>query len=260
MSKMRSSKILVLAFLATMLLTVGVTNFALASTGQSSGYVQYKVTFNDLENPIRSTSAIVNYSAQTTGQTGFVDLSLALSSASTNFTYSKAVNSSSLPEIFPYLAGLTNQSFSYQTQGISITANLVNAGQVTVTYNGTSYQATNYQVSITAENSSSAESFSANGDLTSMPSGLINSAQLTLNQTTTVNVTLLSTNLPLNAQPAGINIVGASMFGGAIIAVAAIATLAVYRRTKTKKSSAQTQASGTENNQDSGTKPSYGVD
>ena len=93
-----------------------------------------------------------------------------------------------------------------------------------------------------------------------MPSGLINSAQLTLNQTTTVNVTLLSTNLPLIDPPAGINIVGASMFGGAIIAVAAITALAVYRRTKNRKSSTQAQASGTETNQDSGSKPSYGVD
>lgn len=252
---MSYSKVLVLLFFVSMLFTAGATNFAIASPGQSSGYVQYKVTIADPDFPTSPTSATVNYSVAPTGQAGFVDITLALSSAMTNFTYSKAVNSSSLPEIFPYLPGLTNQSFSYQTQGVSITANLVNAGQVTVSFNGTSYQATNYQASITASNASSAQSFSASGTVTSMPSGLINSAQLTLNQTTTINVTLLSTDLSLNAPPAGINVVGASLFGGAIIAVAAIAALAVYRRTQQKKKSAQPQTL-----QENSEKPSYGVD
>jgi len=253
---MRSSKILVLAFLASMILTLGAANFSVAAMGQSSGYVQYKVAINEPQKPILQTSATVNYSVVPTDQTGLVDITLALSSATSNFTYSKVVNASSFPEIYPYLPGLTNQSFSYQTQGISINANLINAGQVSVNFNDTAYQATNYQITVTAANSSNAESFSATGVITRMPSGLINYAQITLNQTTTITVTLLSTNLSLNAPPVSINIVGASLFGGAIIAVVAITALEFYRRLKTKKSSAQMIANGTETDQ----QPSYGVD
>jgi len=237
-----------------MIMTVGVISFAAATTDQSPGYVQYKIIVNDQENPIMSTSATVNYSVVPTGQTGFVDISLTVYSDISNFTYSRAVNASSFPEIYPYLSGLTNQSFSYQTQGVSITANLVNVGQVSVKFNGTTYQATKYQISTTAANVSMGESFSATGTVTSMPSGLINSAQLTLNQTTTINVTLLSTNLSLNAPATSINVVGASMFGAAIVAAAAIAGLAVSRRTKHKKQTGQASETGTEQ------KPSFGVD
>ncbi|HTY74564.1 MAG TPA: hypothetical protein VMD05_03260 [Candidatus Nanoarchaeia archaeon] len=252
---MRSSIIILLTLIASIILIGGTTNFASAATGQPSGYVQYKIAVNDPSKPYMQTSATVNYSVAPTSQAGFVDITLALSSTQTNFTYSKALNASSLPEIYPYLPGLTNQSFSYQTQGIFLTANLVNQGQVAVTFNGTSYQATKYQISVTAQNSSSQQSFGATGTVTSMPSGLISDAQLTLNQTTTITVTLVSTNLSLNAPPTSINTVGASLFGGAIIAVAAIAAFAAYRNQKAKKSAAKTQMAGAENSQ-----PSYGVD
>jgi len=266
---MRASRklIVTMAMFLSLILVGGAVNFALASTGQIPGYVQYKITVNGPENSNLPSTLFINESAQPTGQTGFVDITLFVSSSTANLTYSKDVNSSSLPEIFPYLSGLTNQSFSYDVQGFSINANLVNTGQVPVTYNDTAYQATRYLVSFSALNSSNAESFLANGSITSMPSGLIDSVQLTLNQTTSVEVALLSTNLSLT-DSASINVIGASMFVAAIAAALIVVGLTINRKMKHNNQNSQTKADESESKtksdakQENGSKekPSYWVD
>ncbi len=116
---MHSLKIAVATFLVlTILFGVG-TSFAL-TYGPSNGYAQYEVTASGIGNSFPSASGIVNESVQSTGQTGFVNLILGISSTAANLTYAKVVNTTSLLEIFPYLPAVTNQSLSYQTQGISI--------------------------------------------------------------------------------------------------------------------------------------------
>jgi len=253
-SSLRSFKItIVVVFALTLLLGAG-SNFALAN-GPNSGYVQYKVTVNGLENssvpfslPISTT---VNETAQPSDQSGFIDLTISLSSDAANFSYSRVVNASSLPEIFPYLSGLTTQSLSYQVQGFSITANLDNTGQVPVTFNSATYQATKYLVSFSAVNSSSSTSFSGNGTIISMPSGLIDTVQLSLNQTATVNIALSSTDLSLNAQGGNINPLGASLLGIALVAAVAIAGPTIFKRTRESKNKKQIQDSETKPNQDS---------
>jgi hypothetical protein len=212
-------------------------------------------------------TAVVNETVQPTGQTGFVNLTLFISSNSANFTYSKDLNSSSLPEIFPYLPALRNQSLSYEVKGFSITASIVNSGQVAVTFNSATYQATKYLVSFSAVNSSSAKSFYGNGDIISMPSGLIDTVRISLNQTASVNLTLLSTNLSLNAPADSINPVGASLLGVALVVAVAIAAPTIFRKAKKNKSKDQTQESENETSRDSGEKqedegekPSYWAD
>jgi hypothetical protein len=263
-SNMSSFRVLIAVTLTLALLLGAVANVALA-IGPSSGYVQYKVTVTSLDYPF-SPSVIVNETVQPSGQSGIVDLTLALSSFSSNFSYSKDMNSSSLPEIFPYLSGLTNQSLSYETRGFSINANLANTGQIAVTFNGTSYQATKYLVSFSASNSST--SISGNGNIISMPSGLIESIDLSLNQTATVNATLLSTDLSLNAPANGINPVGASLLGVAIVASVAIAAPTIFKKTQKNAHKEQNQENENKNIQDSDRpkehadeeKPSYQVD
>jgi hypothetical protein len=262
---MRSFKIIT-AILTLTLLFGAAANFALAN-GQSSGYVQYQVAISSSEKSALPITAVVNETVQPTGQTGFVDLTLFISSNAENFTYSRDVNSSSLPEIFPYLPALTNQSLSYEVKGFSIRASIVDAGQVAVTFNSATYQATKYLVSFSAVNSSSAKSFYGNGDIISMPSGLIDTVQISLNQTASVNLTLLSTNLSLNAPADSINPVGASLLGVALIAAVAIAAPTIFRKTKKNKSKDQTQDSenetgkeSSEKHEDEGEKPSYWVD
>ena len=64
-----------------------------------------------------------------------------------------------------------------------------------------------------------------------MPSGLIDTIQLSLNQTATVNATLLSTDLSLNAPASSINPLGASLLGIAITASVAIAGPTIFKKT-----------------------------
>jgi hypothetical protein len=263
---MRLSKIIILAVLTLTLFFGSTANCLLV--GPSSGYIQYKIAFANSKNSSLPITAVVNETVQPTGQAGFVDLTLGILSNFANFTYSRDVNASSLPEIFPYLTGLTNQSISYQIRGYALTASLVNAGQTTVTFNGTSYQATKYLVSFSATNSSSENSFSGSGDVICLPSDLIDTAELSLNQTATVNVTLLSTNLSLTGAASGINPVGASLLGVLLIAAVAIAAPTIFRKVKENKHKDQANESEAEKSQESSSdqekgdenKPSYWVD
>jgi hypothetical protein len=257
---------------AILFLVVGAASitFVFAAPQPNSGYVQYTVTMGSQEGSTIPRTLTINESVQPTSQNGFVAITLALSSNTMNFSYSRDLNSSSLPEIFPYLSGLANQSFSYQMQGISISANIANTGTVQANFNGTSYQATNYLVSVSATNSTTGKLVSATGNLISMPSGLLYSIKLSingLNGTTQVNAQLLSTNLPLIAPPASINALGASMVGAGVIAAVAIAVPAVLKvkhknhpdtaSNTEKKETPQNSGAPESNGED---KPSYWVD
>ena len=265
---MRSSNIIMIVVFISILVIGAEVDSTLAIKGQSAGYVQYSVTIIGIGDSTLPRNVLVNESVTPTGQTGFVAVTLSLTSDTTNFTYSKDVNSSSLPMIFPYLSGLTNQSFSYAVQGISINANLVNTGQVPVTFNDTTYQATKYLVSFSAVNSSSMKSISADGNIVSMPSGLIYTVQLSFNQTSSVDIMLISTNLSLNEPPSIVNPLGAAILGGGAILAVAIAAPTIFKKLKHNNPNHQTQTNEFKIKQDYGMepknedkkKPSYWVD
>ena len=115
---------------------------------------------------------------------------------------------------------------------------------------------------------SSMKSISAEGNIISMPSGLIYTIQLSLNQTITVDIKLTSTNLELNETPTSVNPLGASILGiGAIVAVA-IAAPTIFKKLKHNNSKNQPQNNEFKTKQDSGIaeksenekKPDYWVD
>ena len=259
------NKLIILVFIS--ILVIGV-EFASANViiGQSEGYVQYGVTITGFDDHLLLSDLLVTESVNPSGQPDFIDIALSLSSATTNFTYSKVVNSSSLPIIFPYLPELTNQSFSYTMQGISISATLVNSGQIPVTFHDINYQATEYLVSFSATNSSKV--ISADGKIVSMPSGLIYNIQLSFNQQSSVEVTLLSTDLDLNQTQNNLNPIGASILGGGAIIAVAIATPIIFKKLKHNKSNNQTKTNEPKNKQENDrqqnkedeNKPSYWVD
>ncbi len=259
--------IMIIIFTSMFIIGVGVDSTQ-AIQGQSTGYVQYGVTLTGIDDSTLSRNVLVTESVTPTDQTDFLSITLSLTSDTTNFTYSKDVNSSYLPMIFPYLSGLTNQSFSYVIQGISITANLVNTGQVPVTFNDTTYQATKYFVSFSAANSSSMKSISAEGNIVSMPSGLIYNVQLSFNQTASVDIMLISTNLSLDEPPSSVNPLGAAILGGGAILAVAIAVPAIFNRFKPNNPNPETQTNDSRTNQDNSMeskkedkkKPSYWVD
>lgn len=262
---MHSFKILLTAFLVlTVLAGIG-TSFAL-TYGPSTGYAQYKITAIGTAGFFQSVSGFVNESAQPSGQTGFVNLTLGIYSTAENLTYSRDINTTALPEIFPYLPAITNQSLSYQTQGISISGNLINSGQTAITFNDVTYQATKFLVSFSAVNSSSALSFSGNGSIISMPSGLIYTVQFSLNQTASINATLLSTNLSLDTPSSSINPAGVSVLGATLVVAVAIAAPTIYKREKNKVHEEQAQVDENKTDQkndipqEDEKKPSFWVD
>jgi len=150
-------------------------------------------------------------------------------------------------------------------QGISISASLDNTGQTPVTFNDNTYQATKYLVSLSATNNSKV--VSAQGNIVSMPSGLIYSIQLSFNQQS-VELTLISTDLELNQPQSSVDPLGASILGGGAILAVAIAAPTIFKKIKHNKPKQQTKTSQTKNNQENHensnkedeNKPSYWVD
>lgn len=125
---MRSPNVIFASFLVLTLILGAIGSFAQVK-GQSSGFVQYKVEFSSRENSTLQVFAVINESVQPTNQVGLIDLTLGISFDSFSFAYSKDVNSSSLPEVFPYLPTVTNQSLSYAFHGCTAAGKLDNVGQ-----------------------------------------------------------------------------------------------------------------------------------
>src|SRR5437899_10570306 len=130
------------------LLLVGGAHGANITIGPTQGHVEYRITLNNQSSTLAS--FLLNESAQPTGQDGIVLVTANLLSNLRNVTYSRALNTSSFPEVFPYLLGISNQSFSYHENGISITIHIVNTGNAPIMFNGQQFIETSYQASASA--------------------------------------------------------------------------------------------------------------
>ncbi len=204
----------------------------MTNDGRSEGYVEYLVNITSNGTSTSWSNVVITEDVTPTDQAGFVNVTLSLTSDTSNVTHSTIVNSSSVPMLFPYVSGLTNQSFSTTFQGITVTANLVNIGQMPVTFNKTTYQATKYNISLSTLESSRTPSLSAEGTLVSLPSGLIYTMQLSMNPTVSIDLTLISTNLALNEPSQRVNPLGVATLGGGAILAVAIATPTLFKKLK----------------------------
>ncbi len=272
------SKFPVVLALTLSLLLMASTTLAIASAAQpDQGYVVYKITLSN--NGTVTHSVTLNESSTPASQSGFLTMTLKLVSIDSSLTYSKVVNASKLPEVFPYIpaAMLNNQTFSYTKNDVSLTAHIKSAGQSQITFNGNSYQASNYAVSLTATNSSSGKSISTNGNFQIAPSGLLYSLNMQFNSTHTLQAQLLATNLPLTNSSSGASTsVGIAMVGAGVLGSVALAVPSFYkvRRSHRKSGELLAKKSGNETadkiaspdpQQSSGAeaeknKPSYWVD
>ncbi len=232
--------------------------FAVASGASSTqGYVSYQVTLNHFG---KQTLFVVNESASVTNQKDLVNLSFNLVSSLRNLSYSRVVNTSSVPEVFPFVPGITNQSFSYQTHGLDLSAQVSTAGSSAIAFQGKSYQASKYLVQFSVTNSSNGQNYSGNGTMLTLPSGLLYSVELQSQQggasyTNSLLVQLLSTSLPLNDSPnPTATTEGAAMIGAGVLGAAAIAVPWKFR---TKKIDARVSSSPTSEVR---AKPEYWVD
>ena len=250
--RLRLSLLLAVFFSFTLLL--GVSSNVASAASSTQGYVEYKVALATRQ--IEVASFVLNESAQPTNQNGIVLVTLALVSGVRNLTYSRALNASSLPEVFPYLFGLTNQSLSYRTSGLALTVHIVKTGTIPVTFKGKSYEGTDYQISASAEYVLIGNPVSTKGSIVTMPSGLIYSMELLINSTSSAQAQLLATSLPLANPGSGTWIVGVALVGTGLVGAAAFAVPTVFKRVRGKPGESPAVAKEPESER----KPSYWVD
>src|SRR5437867_2178700 len=249
---MRIPSYAVLVFSTLLLVVVHGANITI---GPTQGYVEYRITLNNQTSTLAS--FLLNESAQPTGQNGIVLVTANLLSTVRNFTYSRALNTSSFPEVFPYLLGVSNQSLSYHAYGVSLTLHIVNTGNAQITFDGQSFQGTSYQVAASATYASASASVSANGTIITMPSGLIYSVHLESINSYSVQMQLVATNLALvdpsnsSSLPIGIALVSLGLLGAAVFAAPSI-----FKRLKRQPATTPS----TPGEPDTGEKPPYWVD
>src|SRR3989442_15346759 len=164
-----------------------------SGTQPNHGYVTYQISLASAGNPIEV--FVINETGQPTGQNDLVQLTFALSSNERHLTYSKVVNSSSLPEIFPYFPELNNQSLSYSSHGIKLSAQISRSGTAQVTFKGQTYTAVKHKLSISVSRTNG-ETYSAAGNILTMPSGLVYSVELQPIGPYALTATLVATNPP----------------------------------------------------------------
>jgi hypothetical protein len=234
---------------------------AIGAAGATQGTSTYSVQFSaqGVSNSYKVTETVTP-----TSNLASDTLYLAVASGSSNFTYSRSVNSSLALQ--PFLPSITNQSFTYAANGTSVTLQITQNGTVPITFNGGSYKLTSYKFSaefsaqvpamdnlstfqlpamynlstIGGATTGGAMVATISGAISAFPSGLVYSLRGSVNGTSTFAVTLLSTNLPLNADTvsAGTQVASAGIGAGAVITALA---LALGVRSKQNKKLAQSK-------------------
>jgi hypothetical protein len=180
-----------------------------------SGYVSYSVHVT-----ANGTSKIiaVNESITPNSGAGKSILFVSVEAASTNFTYSHIINSSSA--MFPYLPAIANESYSHSSKSYNVTASISKQGTSQVTFQGKAYTVTNYAIS--AKIDSAKGSKTVTGSVSAFPSDLIYSASVQADKASVV-ATLTSTSLPLTVVAAAPALQAASAGLGISLAVGAVA-------------------------------------
>ncbi len=250
---------LVLMVLAFLMLGAYSSASGVSGIQPNHGYVTYQLSLTRAGNPVQV--FVVNETGRPTGQDALVQLTLALSTNGRHLAYSKIVNSSSLPEIFPYLPQLNNQSLSYSSHGISITAKIIRSGTVPVTFKGGTYTALKYALSISLSRSVGTN-YSTIGNIVTMPSGLVYSIQLGSNQPNlpyALNVTLVATNLPLTDPAGTTTMFGFALVGLGLAGAVGLAVPSVFAFVRTKTVTRNKPSLPTEPSKDQD-KPSHWVD
>jgi len=203
----------ILSTLAAVTLVAGLVGAVSAAT---PGFAAYTVQFSTHG---VSKSFTVNESVTQTTKPALDRLFLSVTSPSSNFTYSKFVNSSLM--IQPFLPAVTNQTLSFGSNKTSISIKLTQTGTAPLVFQGSTFTLTSYTFS--AHFSARNHTGSAEGTLRTFPSGLIYSVREDFNGTSSLVMTLKATSLPLTVRAAAPAEQVGSIGVGAGVAVSAIA-------------------------------------
>ena len=173
-------------------------------------------------------------------------------------TYSKVVNSSSLPEIFPYFPELNNQSLSYSSHGIKLSAQISRSGTAQVTFKGQTYTAVKHALSISVSRTNG-ETYSAAGNILTMPSGLVYSVELQAIGPYALTATLVATSLPLTSPSGTTTMFGFALVGLGLVGAVGLAVPSVFALVRAKTATRNTLSIAAEPSKSQG-KPSHWVD
>lgn len=190
-----------------------------AATQSSLGFVTYSVSIDSMTG---QHSAVVNETVSSSNKAGFADLFLQVIGQEQNLTYSRLVNSSTT--VFPYLSAITSQSISYSNATMSrIHLNVTSGGTEQITFQGASFTLSVY--SFKASGTYRNMTYSATGSVSAFPSGLVYSADLSLQSGYGIHAVLTATDLQLSSpqtQSATAAYVGLGTGVGAILLVGAL--------------------------------------
>jgi hypothetical protein len=227
-----------------------------SGTQPNHGFVAYRISLTKAGNPVEV--FVVNETGQPTGQNDLVQLTFALSSGERHLTYSKVVNSSSLPEIFPYFPELNNQSLSYSSHGIKLSAQISRSGTAQVTFKGQTYTAVKHALSISVSRTNG-ETYFAAGNILTMPSGLVYSVELQAIGPYALTATLVATNLPLTSPSGTTTMFGFALVGLGLVGAVGLAVPSVFALVRAKTATRNTLSVAAEPSKGQ-SKPSHWVD
>lgn len=237
--------------LVSFLLLAGEASGALV--GATQGYVIYKVS---LTSQGQTQSFNLNETVRPSGQNGIVQLTISIVSIVQNTTFSDTLNASALPEVFPYLVGINNQTLSYQTNGISLNVHVQYLGSAKVNFDNTTYQGGSYQLSVSASSGTMGSQFDETGHALTLPSGLIYSVQLQNVNGSSANAQLLQTSLPVTVAAGASLPVGLALISIGLLAAIAFAVPSIFIRWRRKPKSGPVPSPQPQTEE----KPSYWVD
>ena len=227
-----------------------------SGTQPNHGFVAYQISLTKAGNAVEV--FVVNETGQPTDQNDLVQLTFALSSGERHLTYSKVVNSSSLPEIFPYFPELNNQSLSYSSHGIKLSAQISRSGTAQVTFKGQTYTAVKHALSISVSRTNG-ETYSAAGNILTMPSGLVYSVELQAIGPYALAATLVATNLPLTNPSGTTTMFGFALVGLGLVGAVGLAVPSVFALVRAKTATRNTLSIAAEPSK-AQSKPSHWVD
>ena len=186
-----------------------------SSSSPTSGYAAYSVHVT--QNGTARTIA-VNESVAPSSNAGKSILLVTVEAASSNFTYSHIINSSSA--LFPYLPAIANESYSHVGKSYNVTASISKQGTSQVTFQGKGYTLTNYAFSAKIDSAKGSRTIS--GSVSAFPSDLVYSVTAQADKASVV-ATLTSTSLTLDVVAAAPALQAASAGLGISLAVGAVA-------------------------------------
>lgn len=205
---------LVLAALSLLAL-LPVAQAATSTEDSSSGSVTYSVQA-EVNGTAKAVAVTETVGAGTTAGDSVV--TLAISGAMSNLTYSRVVNSSL--ELLPYLPAVSVTSYNYSGNGYAVQARVSQQADSQVSFQGKSYTMTNYAFSATVTSTNGTEVVS--GTVSAFPSDLVYS--VTAQGTgSSVTATLTSTNLSLDGSSASPALQATTAGVGISLAVGAVA-------------------------------------